>query len=165
VIGVTKAYVTRVGSGPFPTEDVGAVGRHLAERGREIGTTTGRARRCGWFDAVLLRYAARINGLTELFLTKLDVLSDVERPKLCTAYRYEGEVYDDFPPHQSIFHKAEPVYEEIEGWSGELGDVHTFDGLPHAAQRYVERISELARVPVRHVSVGPAREQTLEVTS
>ena len=163
VIGVTKAYVTRVGSGPFPTEVFGEVGRHLGERGREVGTTTGRARRCGWFDAVLLRYAARINGLTELFLTKLDVLSGLDAPRLCTAYRYEGRTYADFPPHQSIVHKAEPVYEEVEGWTTDLGEVRSFDTLPPAARRYVSRVSELADVPVTHLSVGPGREQTFEV--
>jgi adenylosuccinate synthase len=165
VIGVTKAYVTRVGSGPFPTEDTGDVGRHLGERGQEVGTTTGRARRCGWFDAVLLRYAARVNGLTELFLTKLDVLSGLASAQICTAYRYEGGVYDDFPPHQSIFHKAEPIYEELEGWTDDLGSAETFEALPNAAQRYVGRIAELSGVPVRHVSVGPAREQTLGIST
>jgi adenylosuccinate synthase len=121
VIGVTKAYVTRVGSGPFPTEQEGDVGRHLWERGQEVGTTTGRPRRCGWFDAVLLRYAARVNGLTEIFLTKLDVLSGLPLVRICTAYRFEGCEYEEFPPHQSIFHRAEAVYEELPGWSEDLG--------------------------------------------
>lgn len=165
VVGVTKAYVTRVGSGPFPTEVLGDVGRHLAERGREVGTTTGRARRCGWFDAVLLRYAARVNGLTELFITKLDVLSGLPAPKVCTAYRYEGRTYEDFPPHQSIVHKAEPLYEELEGWSADLGEATSFAALPAAARRYVERVAQLTGVPVRYLSVGPARDQTFEVTA
>jgi adenylosuccinate synthase len=164
VIGVTKAYVTRVGSGPFPTEEIGDAGRHMGERGQEFGTTTGRARRCGWFDAVLLRYAARINGLTELFLTKLDVLSGLPRLRLCTAYRYEGEVFEDFPPHQSIVHKAEPVFEEMEGWDEDLSGAATFEALPSSARGYVERIANLGRVPIRYVSVGPSREQTLQVT-
>ena len=164
VFGVTKTYVTRVGSGPFPTEVFDDVGRHLAERGKEVGTTTGRARRCGWFDAVLLRYAARINGLTELFLTKLDVLSGLAAPKVCTAYRYEDRTYEDFPPHQSIVHKAEPLYEELEGWSSDIGEVTAFSELPAAARRYVEQISDLAGVPVRYLSVGPGREHTFEVT-
>jgi adenylosuccinate synthase len=163
VIGVTKAYVTRVGSGPFPTEDTGSAGAHLSDRGQEVGTTTGRPRRCGWFDAVLLRYAARVNGLTELFLTKLDVLSGLEPLRLCSTYRYEGERYDDFPPHQSIFHKAEALYEEMEGWSEDLSQAGSFDELPPPARRYVERIQELAGVPIAHVSVGPSREQTLTV--
>ena len=161
VIGVSKAYVTRVGSGPFPTVETGVAGARMAERGQEVGTTTGRPRRCGWFDAVLLRYAARVNGLTELFVTKLDVLSGLPEVKICTAYRYEGRLYDDFPPHQSIFHKAQAVYEDLEGWPEELTGAETFEDLPAAAKKYVSRISELAGVPVRSLSVGPAREQTL----
>jgi adenylosuccinate synthase len=162
VIGVTKAYVTRVGAGPFPTEDTGDPGRHMGERGHEFGTTTGRPRRCGWFDAVLARYAARVNGLTELFLTKLDVLSGLSPLRVCTAYRYQGEEYEDFPPHQTIFHKAEPVYEELEGWDEDISGASTFGQLPAAARSYVERISDVASVPVRHLSVGPSREQTLQ---
>jgi adenylosuccinate synthase len=161
VIGVTKAYVTRVGAGPFPTEDTGQPGRHMGDRGHEFGTTTGRPRRCGWFDAVLLRYAARVNGLTEVFLTKLDVLSGLSPLRLCTAYRYRGEEYENFPPHQTIFHKAEPVYEELEGWDEDITGISAFEELPGAARRYVDRISQLAEVPVRNLSVGPSREQTL----
>jgi adenylosuccinate synthase len=162
VIGVTKAYVTRVGSGPFPTEDEGEAGTWMQEKGHEFGTTTGRRRRCGWFDAVLLRFAARLNGLTELFITKLDVLSGLETVKVCVAYRYEGERYEDLPPHQSIVHKAEPVYEELEGWGEELGDARTMDELPAAARKYLGRIADLADVPIRMVSVGASREQTVE---
>ncbi len=163
VIGVTKAYVTRVGSGPFPTEDLGSAGKHLGERGAEVGTTTGRARRCGWFDAVLLRYAVRVNGLSEVFLTKLDVLSGLSEVKVCTAYRHDGRRYEDFPPHQSIFHKAQPVYEDMEGWPEELGGAGRFEELPAAARKYVDRISQLGGVPIRNLSVGPDREQTLAV--
>ncbi|TMK87403.1 MAG: adenylosuccinate synthase [Actinobacteria bacterium] len=163
VIGVTKAYVTRVGSGPFPTEDVSTAGRQMREKGREVGTTTGRSRRCGWFDAVLLRYAVRINGLTELFLTKLDVLSGLPQVRICAAYRAGGRRYEDMPPHQTLFHKAEAVYESLPGWQEELEDVRRFQDLPGAARAYVARIEELAGVPVRHVSIGPDREQTLEV--
>ncbi|MGH2724296.1 MAG: adenylosuccinate synthase [Actinomycetota bacterium] len=162
VIGVTKAYVTRVGSGPFPTEDRGDAGRWMQERGQEVGTTTGRVRRCGWFDAVLLRYAARVNGLTELFLTKLDVLSGLDRVRLCVAYRYEGREYDDFPPHQTIVHKAEPLYEELEGWSEGLSEARGVDELPAAARKYVDRLADAGGVPVRTISVGPSREQTVE---
>ena len=160
---MTKAYVTRVGSGPFPTEDEGEAGARMQEVGQEFGTTTGRRRRCGWFDAVLLRYAARINGLTDLFLTKLDVLSGLPEVKLCVAYRYEGKSYEDLPPHQSIIHKAEPVYEAMPGWPEGLDEVRSFDALPSAARDYVERIAGTAGVPVRAVSVGPSREQTMEV--
>jgi len=162
VIGVTKAYVTRVGSGPFPTEDQGEAGEWMQEHGHEFGTTTGRRRRCGWFDAVLLRYAARLNGLTELFITKLDVLSGLNTVKVCVAYRYEGEQYEDLPPHQSIVHRAEPVYEEHEGWPDELAGARAIGDLPPAARMYLERIAALADVPVRMVSVGPSREQTVE---
>jgi adenylosuccinate synthase len=163
VIGVTKAYVTRVGSGPFPTEDEGIAGERMRERGQEFGTTTGRPRRCGWFDAVLLRYAARVNGLTELFLTKLDVLSGLDGVRVCTAYRYEGRTYRDFPPHQTIVHKAEPVWEELEGWPEDLGEDRSPEELPPAAAKYVDRLSDLGGVPVRTVSVGPSREQTVEL--
>jgi adenylosuccinate synthase len=164
VIGVTKAYVTRVGSGPFPTEDRGETGERMRERGQEFGTTTGRPRRCGWFDAVLLRYAARINGLTELFVTKLDVLSGLPSIRVCTAYRFEGETYEDFPPHQTIVHKAEPVFEDVEGWTEDLGDARSPDELPPAARKYVERLSDLGGVPVGTVSVGPSREETVELS-
>ena len=164
VIGIAKAYVTRVGAGPFPTEDRGPDGDRLAERGQEFGTTTGRKRRCGWFDAVTLRYAARVNGLTELFLTKLDVLSGSKTVRVCTAYRAEGETFEDFPPHQSLFHRAEPVYEELEGWDEELGEAHSFDDLPVASRAYVGRLQDLVGVPVSVVSVGPAREQSLAIS-
>ncbi|HJP66323.1 MAG TPA: adenylosuccinate synthase, partial [Actinomycetota bacterium] len=137
VIGVTKAYVTRVGSGPFPTEETGPAGEAMAERGQEFGTVTGRPRRCGWFDAVLLRYAVRINGLTELFVTKLDVLSGLASLRVCTAYRYGDQLFEDFPPHQTIFHKAEPVFEELEGWAEDLGAARSPDELPAAAAKYV----------------------------
>ncbi len=162
VIGVTKAYVTRVGSGPFPTEDTGDAGRWMQERGVEVGTTTGRTRRCGWLDAVLLRYAARVNGLTELFLTKLDVLSGLPRVKVCVAYDYEGERYEDFPPHQSIVHKAQPVWEDLEGWGDDIGEARRPEDLPGAARKYVDRVTDLAGVPVGAISVGPSREQTVE---
>jgi adenylosuccinate synthase len=161
VVGVEKAYVTRVGSGPFPTEDTEAAGKHMGDVGREFGTVTGRPRRCGWLDAVLLRYAVRVNGLTELFLTKLDVLSGLPELKICTAYRHEGRTFEDFPPHQTIFHKAEPVYEEVEGWTEDLSAATTVDDLPAAARKYVERIEQLAGVRIGNLSVGPSREQTL----
>jgi adenylosuccinate synthase len=161
VVGVGKAYVTRVGSGPFPTEDGQEAGQHIASKGNEFGTVTGRPRRCGWFDAVLMRYAARVNGLTELFLTKLDVLSGLPTLKICTAYRYGGQVFEEAPGHQTIFHKAEPVYEELEGWTEDLSDARSPDDLPAAARKYVQRLAELAEVPVRTLSVGPDREQTL----
>jgi adenylosuccinate synthase len=163
VIGVTKAYVTRVGSGPFPTEDEGEAGRHMGDRGQEFGTTTGRPRRCGWFDAVLARYAVRLNGLTEVFLTKLDVLSGLPEVKVCTGYEFDGKRFDDFPPHQTIFHKATPVYEDVDGWADDISAARRFDDLPAAARRYVRMLEDLGGVPIRHVSVGPDREQTLSL--
>jgi adenylosuccinate synthase len=163
VIGITKAYVTRVGSGPFPTEALDDDGERMGERGSEFGTTTGRKRRCGWFDAVVLRYAARLNGLTELFLTKLDVLSGFETVRVCVGYRAGGRTWDDVPPNQTLFHEAEPVWEELPGWEEELGDARAFDDLPKEAQRYVRFLEELGEVPVSVVSVGPAREQSLPV--
>jgi adenylosuccinate synthase len=165
VIGITKAYVTRVGAGPFPTEDLGPDGERLGERGREFGTVTGRKRRCGWFDAVIGRYAARLNGLTELFVTKLDVLSGCASLKVCTAYRVDGETFEDFPPHQSLFHRAEPVYEELEGWDEDLGAVRSFGDLPNAARKYLEQVQELVGVPIGVVSVGPDRAQSLSASS
>ena len=161
VIGITKAYVTRVGAGPFPTEDHGPEGDRLGERGQEFGTVTGRKRRCGWFDAVILRYAARVNGLTELFVTKLDVLSGLETVRVCTAYRVDDETFDDVPPHQSLFHRADPVYEELEGWEDEIGGATAFGELPAAARKYLERVEELVGVAIGVVSVGPGREQSL----
>jgi len=163
VIGVTKAYVTRVGSGPFPTEDPGPDGERLGEAGKEFGTTTGRKRRCGWFDAVLVRYAARLNGLSEIFLTKLDVLSGFRAIKVCTGYVADGETFDDVPSHQSLFHRAQPVYEELEGWDESLSEARSFGSLPPAARKYVERLQDLAEVRIGVVSVGPAREQSLPV--
>lgn len=163
VIGITKAYVTRVGSGPFPTEALDADGDRMGERGKEFGTTTGRKRRCGWFDVAVLRYAARLNGLTELFLTKLDVLSGFETVKVCVGYRAGGQSWDDVPPNQTLFHEAEPVWEEFPGWEAELGEARTIEDLPKEAQAYVRALEELGGVPVSMVGVGPAREQTLPV--
>ncbi len=161
VIGITKAYVTRVGAGPFPTELDGDIAERMTEHGGEYGTTTGRRRRVGWFDAVLARYANRVNGFTDLFLTKLDVLSEFDELRVCVAYRYEGETYEHFPPHQSIIHHAEPVYETMPGWKTDITDVTRYDDLPAEARAYVERLEELADAPVTWVSVGPKRSQTL----
>jgi adenylosuccinate synthase len=163
VIGITKAYATRVGAGPFPSEDAGPDGERLGERGSEFGTVTGRRRRCGWFDACIVRYAARLNGLTELFVTKLDVLSGFPSVKICTGYRAGGELFDEFPPHQSQFHRAEAVYEDLEGWGEDLGQARSIEDLPPAARKYLDRLETLVGVPIGVVSVGPAREQSLPV--
>jgi adenylosuccinate synthase len=163
VVGIMKAYITRVGAGPFPTELHDQVGERLGTRGKEFGTVTGRQRRCGWFDACLGRYAARLNGLTEFLVTKLDVLSGLDTVKICTGYRAYGQTFDDMPPHQSVFHDASPIYEELEGWHEEIDGCQAFDELPKQARAYVRRMEELVGVPVSIVSVGPAREQSLQV--
>lgn len=161
VIGITKAYVTRVGTGPFPTELFDEVGERMTDAGGEYGTTTGRRRRVGWFDAVLARYAERVNGFTDIFLTKLDVLSGFETLKVATAYRYDGQEYENFPPHQSIFHHAEPVYTELPGWEEDISEVTRYEDLPQAARDYVDVLEEACRSRITWVSVGPKRSQTL----
>jgi len=161
VLGVAKAYTTRVGSGPFPTEDEGEVGNFLRERGHEYGTTTGRPRRCGWLDAVVLKYSAMLNQLDSIALTKLDVLTGLERINICTGYCYKGKVYSNLPPHQTIMHKCEPVYETLEGWKEELGSIKDFNDLPDKAKKYICRIEELLKVPVSMVSVGAERSQII----
>jgi adenylosuccinate synthase len=165
VVGITKAYVTRVGTGPFPTEDLGEDGERLGERGQEFGTVTGRKRRCGWFDGLVLRYAARLNGLTEVLLTKLDVLSGFETVRVCVGYRAGGEKWDDVPPNQTLFHEAEPIWEELPGWGEELGEARSFGDLPAEARSYVRFIEEVGGVPVSVVGVGPAREQSVPVAT
>ena len=161
IIGIAKAYTTRVGAGPFPTELEDATGELMRKVGVEFGTTTGRPRRCGWFDAVILKYTAKINGLTEIALTKLDVLSPFETLKICVGYEYEGKVYDYMPCHQTVFHGAKPVYEEVEGWNTDISDIATYDALPKAARAYVDRLQELIGAPITMISVGPSRDQTI----
>jgi adenylosuccinate synthase len=164
VIGVAKAYVTRVGSGPFPTElpEGDQVGDHLVERGVEFGTNTGRRRRPGWLDAVMLRHAVALNSCTELAITKLDVLSELEELKVCVAYEGDdGARYDHVPYHQSVLHKVRPVYETLPGWRVEIDGVARLADLPAEARQYVEFVEQAASVPVTFVSVGPGREQTV----
>jgi adenylosuccinate synthase len=162
VWGVAKAYATRVGAGPFPTELHDDVGNHMLERGHEYGTTTGRKRRCGWIDLVALRYAARINGLTGVAITKLDVLAGLGSLRVCTRYRHEeGAVFEDFPYHQSILHSSQPVYEELPGFEDEIGACRTRSDLPAAALDYIAFIAEAIGVPVKLVSVGPGRDQVI----
>jgi adenylosuccinate synthase len=164
VWGVAKAYATRVGEGPFPTELTDEAGRHMLERGHEYGTTTGRERRCGWLDLVALRYATRINGLTALVVTKLDVLAGIDPIRVCTSYRHaEGAIFDDFPYHQSILHNSEAVYEELPGFSDEIGDCRTTADLPAAALDYLNFIADSVGVPIRLVGVGPARDQVVRM--
>ncbi|MDP2299366.1 MAG: adenylosuccinate synthase [Actinomycetota bacterium] len=161
VLGIAKAYITRVGSGPFPTELDDETGQHLIEVGHEYGTTTGRERRAGWFDGLIARYAVQINGLTDLVITKLDVLSQLETIKVCVAYEYEGRRYNELPCHQTVFHHARPIYEEQPGWKTEFTHCRTFDELPRAAQEYITFLEDLAEVPIAMIAVGPSREQTI----
>ncbi|MDQ6650768.1 MAG: adenylosuccinate synthase [Actinomycetota bacterium] len=165
VIAIVKAYTTRVGAGPFPTELLDATGDRLREIGGEYGVTTGRARRTGWYDAVIARYAARVNGVTDFFLTKLDVLSGFERIPVCVGYRDpdSGAVSHEMPMDQTSFHKAVPVYEEFPGWEDDLTDVRAFEDLPKHARSYVKALEELSGAPISAIGVGPGREQTLQL--
>ncbi|RLC61480.1 MAG: adenylosuccinate synthase [Chloroflexota bacterium] len=161
IIGVTKAYQTRVGAGPFPTELLDADGDHLVEVGHEYGTTTGRRRRAGWLDAVALRYAVQVNGLSELALTKLDVLGGLDPLRIAVAYTCDGETLTRFPADAAMLARCQPVYEELSGWEEDISAARAFDDLPQAARAYVARIEELAGVPATLISVGPEREQTI----
>jgi len=159
VIGIAKAYVTRVGAGPFPTELDGELGNALVDRGHEYGTNTGRRRRTGWFDAVMMRQAVRLNSLSEIALTKLDVLDTFETLKVCVAYEAGGARYEHLPYHQSVLHDVTPVYEELPGWKTDLSSATSVNEFPQAAQDYVAFLAEQAGVPVRLVGVGPGRDQ------
>jgi adenylosuccinate synthase len=159
---VTKAYLTRVGAGPFPTELDGSLADELRERGGEYGTTTGRSRRVGWLDLVALRYAARLNSLTALAITKLDVLSGLDRLKVCTRYRgAEGAEFDHFPYHQTVLHHASGEYEELPGWQEDLTECREQAELPGAAREYLQFISEFVGVPVAVISIGPDQDQVI----
>ena len=162
VIGITKAYVTRVGSGPFPTELHDEIGERITELGGEYGTTTGRRRRVGWFDAVVARYAQRVNGFTDLFLTKLDVLDTFEELKVAVAYHCDGTRHHHLPSHQSIIHHAEPEYVTVEGWGTDTSGMTVYKDLPKAARDYIDLLEEQCGASITWVSVGPGRAQTLE---
>jgi len=161
VIGITKAYTTRVGSGPFPTELEDAIGEELRRAGAEFGATTGRPRRCGWLDGVLLREAVTVNGLTDLAINKLDILSGFDEIKICTAYDIDGKVTEDFPMTLSEVERAKPVYETLPGWSEDLSGMTSLEQFPDNARRYIERIEAIAEVPAALLSVGPGREETI----
>jgi adenylosuccinate synthase len=160
VVGVCKAYTSRVGDGPFPSELFDEVGQTIREVGREYGTTTGRPRRVGWFDAVVVRHSRRVSGITHLALNSIDVLSGLETVKICTAYEYNGETITEYPANLHIIEQCKPVYEELPGWSEDITGVRSIDELPENARRYVERIVELTGIELMTFSVGPAREQT-----
>jgi adenylosuccinate synthase len=163
VLGVTKAYTTRVGGGPFPTELDDATGEQLMTRGHEYGSTTGRARRCGWLDAVLLRYAVRINGLTSLAITKMDVLDGFKELKICTGYRHRGKLYREMPPDLDALENGRPVYERWEGWTTDTTGITSYKDLPTAAKRYLARVEELASCPIDMISTGSKREETIVI--
>jgi adenylosuccinate synthase len=161
VLGIAKAYTTRVGSGPFPTELTDAVGAGLQERGKEFGATTGRARRCGWFDGVAVRYATRVNGLTSLAVTKLDVLDGCKELKLCTGYRYDGKLYRDMPADLDVLMGCEPVYESMSGWTSSTTGATSYAKLPREAKQYLKRIEELAECRIDMISTGSKRQETI----
>jgi adenylosuccinate synthase len=163
VIGIIKAYTTRVGSGPFPTELTDATGEWLRTTGGEFGVTTGRARRTGWFDAVIARYATRVNGITDLFVTKLDVLSSLDKIPVCVAYEVDGKRHDDIPMTQTEFHHARPVYDYLDGWAEDISGAKALEDLPAAAQAYVRTLEEISGARVSAIGVGPRRDQTIEV--
>lgn len=163
VIGIQKAYTTRVGAGPFPTELFDEMGEFLQKTGGEFGVNTGRPRRCGWYDAVLARQAARVNGFTDLFITKLDVLTGLEKIPVCVAYDVDGVRHDDMPMTQSEFHHAKPIYEYFDGWTEDITEVKTLEDLPENARKYVDKLEEISDCRISAVGVGPGREQTIVV--
>ena len=163
VIGILKAYTTRVGSGPFPTELLDADGEALRKIGGEVGTTTGRNRRCGWFDAPIARYAVRINGLTDFFLTKLDVLTGWEKIPVCVAYDVDGTRVEELPASQSDFHHAKPIYEYLPGWSEDISKAKSINDLPKNAKAYVEYLEKISGAPISAIGVGPGRDETIVV--
>ncbi|WP_371480214.1 adenylosuccinate synthase [Kitasatospora sp. NBC_00315] len=165
VIGILKAYTTRVGSGPFPTELLDADGDALRRIGGERGVTTGRDRRCGWFDAVIARYATRVNGLTDFFLTKLDVLTGWEEIPVCVAYEIDGKRVEELPYNQSDFHHATPIYENLPGWTEDISKAQTFADLPKNAQAYVKALEEMSGAPISAIGVGPGRTETIQINS
>lgn len=163
VLGVVKAYTTRVGSGPFPTEIVGELGDILRERGGEYGATTGRPRRCGWLDAVILRHSVRINGVTGLALTKLDILDSLDTVKICTSYRHGGKIYREFPKEMNVFEECEPLYEEMQGWKTSTLGLREFNLLPRPAKAYIRTIEKILGVKVHMISTGQRRDELITV--
>jgi adenylosuccinate synthase len=165
IVGVTKAYISRVGSGPFITEQKNDVGDYLIEKGAEFGVVTGRRRRCGWLDLISLKYSVRVNSLTELFITKLDVLSGLDEIKLGVGYKNGDEVITDYPYQQDVFYNAEPVYETFEGWSEDITSVKSFDALPENAIKYINAIEKFIEIPITFISVGPERNQNIVINN
>jgi len=160
-VGVVKAYTTRVGAGPFVTELTDEIGDYLQQTGQEFGATTGRRRRCGWLDLVVVRYAARLNGLTHLAITKLDVLTGLDVLKLCIAYEHQGTNLEGVPPESSRLASCSPIYEEMEGWHEDISEARNLEELPKNARAYIRRIEEFIGVPVAIISVGSGRDETI----
>ncbi len=165
IVGVTKAYISRVGSGPFITEQKNDIGDFLIEKGAEFGVVTGRRRRCGWLDLVSLKYSVRVNSLTELFITKLDVLSGLEEIKLGIGYRHNDEVITDYPYQQNVFYDADPVYDTFKGWSEDITFIKNFDDLPLNAKKYINAIEEFIEIPITFIGVGPERTQNIVINN
>ena len=165
IVGVTKAYISRVGSGPFITEQENEIGDYLIEKGAEFGVVTGRRRRCGWLDLISLKYSVRVNTLTELFITKLDVLSGLDEIKLCVGYKNGDEVITDYPYQQSILYNAQPVYETFEGWEEDITSIKNFEELPENAKKYINAIENFIEIPITFISVGPERNQNIVIAN
>ena len=163
IVGVTKAYISRVGSGPFITEQENEIGDYLIEKGAEFGVVTGRRRRCGWLDLISLKYSVRVNTLTELFITKLDVLSGLDEIKLCIGYKNGDEVIADYPYQQSILYNAQPVYETFKGWEEDITSIKNFEELPENAKKYINAIEDYIEIPITFISVGPERNQNIVI--
>ena len=165
VVGVTKAYISRVGSGPFITEQENEIGDYLIEKGAEFGVVTGRRRRCGWLDLISLKYSVRVNSLSELFITKLDVLSGLEEIQLGVGYKYNDEILTDYPYDQKVAYEAEPVYETMQGWDEDITSIDKFEDLPSNAQKYIKAIEDFIGVPITFISVGPERNQNIIISN
>jgi adenylosuccinate synthase len=165
VIGIVKAYTTRVGMGPFPSELLDDIGDKIQEKGAEFGATTGRRRRCGWLDTVLLRNAVRLNGLSSVAITKLDVLGEIDSLKICTGYDYKGEQLDDFPASLNVLADCKPIYETLPGWSEDISNIKNFDDLPQNVKHYLKRVEELFETPISIVSVSPERNATMVLSN
>jgi adenylosuccinate synthase len=161
VVGVTKAYISRVGTGPFMTEQSNKIGDYLIEKGAEFGTVTGRRRRCGWLDLVSLKYSARINSLSELFITKLDVLTGLDEVNICVGYKFKDQELTDYPLVEDILEKSTPIYKSFEGWNDDISSITEFNKLPESAQTYINFIEEFTEIPIKYISVGPERKQNI----
>ena len=161
MLGIVKAYTTRVGEGPFTTELFDDVGQAIRDRGHEYGTVTGRPRRCGWLDLVILRFAARIGGITDFAVSRMDTLGGFDTVKICTGYELDGQVYDNYPASLKLLSRMKPIYREFEGWSSDLSAVRKFEDLPKGAQEYINFIEEQTGIPVAMIGVGPNREECI----